>query len=120
MRKILILLLLMALLAGCTPAHQQPVDVSTKPNRPEVETPAEPTRPEKVDPGSMYGEAQLMCEAASLEEAEDLAELYGITLMEYSRGVACFRTEEDPQEVVRRGKENGWPELVLNRTKEPF
>lgn len=60
-------------------------------------------------------EVQLLGEAESREDAEELAKLYGITLVDYKNGLGRFHTEEDPREVIRRGKDNGWPELVLNR-----
>jgi len=64
---------------------------------------------------SVYAKAQLLCGTDTLEDAEELAELYGITLVGYKNGLARFHTEEDPRDVIRRGKDNGWPELVLNR-----
>ena len=68
----------------------------------------------------VYGEAQLLGAAASLEEAENLAELYGIKLVKFKNGLGRFHTGEDPKEVIRRGKENGWPELTLNHTAKLF
>ncbi len=59
--------------------------------------------------------AQLLCAAESREAAEDLAELYGIILVDYQNGYACFFTEEDPDAVILRGKSQGWPVLSLNR-----
>lgn len=61
-------------------------------------------------------EAPLMASADSEEEARELAELYGIQLVEYSYGVATFDTDEDPAAVIARGKRNGWPALSLNGT----
>ena len=52
--------------------------------------------------------------ADSQEEAEKIAKTYGIELVEFSFGVAGFHTDEDPEEVISRGKENGWPELSRN------
>ena len=66
-----------------------------------------------VDP-----EKQLLCSVESREAAETLAEQYGIVLVEYRDGLACFYTEEDPLLVIRRGKEQGLPELSLNRLLE--
>ena len=103
--KILIAVLLMALLGGCTAKE------------PTATAPSNPTQQEAgtVYTEPIYAEAQLLGEAGSRKDAEELAELYGITLVEYKNGVARFHTEEDPREVIRRGKDNGWPELVLNR-----
>lgn len=67
-----------------------------------------------------YNEAEpLLCLADSREEAEKIAELYGITLLSYEFGTAVFSTQEDPREVIRRGQEQGWPELSLNQYYEP-
>lgn len=115
MRKILILMLLMALLCGCTPAAEPPAKEPSEPTRQESTTPSTPTMAEDVTTGQTYAEAQLLGEAETREEAEELAELYGITLVDYKNGLGRFHTEEDPRDVIRRGKENGWPELVLNR-----
>lgn len=60
-------------------------------------------------------EAPLICSAESEEEAKQIAEQYGIQLVEFSYGVASFYTEEDPAEVIRRGLEVGWTELSLNQ-----
>ena len=111
MRKfgiILIAVLLMALLGGCgcTAAKEPTVTAPSKPTQQEAGT---------VHTDQLYAEAQLLGEAGSREEAEELAEMYGITLVEYKNGLARFHTEEDPRDVIRRGKDNGWSELVLNR-----
>lgn len=104
MKKLLIMLLLMTLLCGCK-------------KEPEVVFPTVDLSTEVME---VYGDAQLLGAAASREEAENLAELYGITLVKFQNGLARFHTEEDPKEVIRRGKENGWPELTLNRTSKLF
>ena len=54
---------------------------------------------------------QLMALVDSEEEAQELAELYGVDFMNYSYGVAMFSTEEEPDEVIKRGVENGWKPL---------
>jgi hypothetical protein len=77
-----------------------------KQEAPVVETPIMPTRYSEEMP--------LICTADSQEQAEEIAARYGITLVEYSHGVAGFYTEEDPAAVIRRGKEQGWVELSLN------
>ncbi|MDO4988923.1 MAG: hypothetical protein Q4E45_00295 [Eubacteriales bacterium] len=64
--------------------------------------------------GNVAEGRELYCLADSQEEAEKLAELYGIELVEFSNGVATFHAEEDPQTVITRGKDNGWPLLSLN------
>ena len=57
---------------------------------------------------------ELMGEAATREDAEALAALYGIELVSWSGRLAVFHTEEDPAAVIRRGRENGWPALEIN------
>lgn len=59
-------------------------------------------------------ENQLTALADTEEQAEGIAEQYGITLVSYDMGVAVYHTEEDPFEVINRGQENGYPELSLN------
>ena len=63
-------------------------------------------------------EMPLICTADSRQQAEEIAAQYGITLVDYSYGVAAFYTEEDPAAVIRRGKEQGWVELSLNVINE--
>ena len=77
---------------------------------PVVETPVVPARYSEEMP--------LICSADSQEQAEQIAAQYGITLVEYSYGVASFYTEEDPAAVIRRGKEQGWVELSLNLIRD--
>ena len=60
--------------------------------------------------------AELYCLADSQEEAGEIADLYGIELVDFDLGVATFHTEEDPGAVIQRGKENGWRSLSLNGT----
>ena len=59
-------------------------------------------------------EKPLIASADSREEAEELAELYGITLVDFSYGIASFYTEEDPYAVIQRGEKNGWKPLSIN------
>ena len=63
----------------------------------------------------LYAEGrELMAPAASREEAEEIAALYGIELVDYKHGYALFHTEENPSAVRERGVKNGWPELEPN------
>ena len=54
------------------------------------------------------------------EDAQAVAELYGIELVSFSDGVAVFHTEEDPAAVVARGKEKGWAPIEINYLRQPF
>lgn len=57
---------------------------------------------------------QLVCLADSKQEAEQIAQDYGIELLSFEDGVALFSTEEELMEVIRRGQENGLPALSYN------
>ena len=103
MNKLLITLLLAGMFSACAPTTPAPAPTVT-------------VQPEQVEADMISQEAQLMTMTETQEEAEELAELYGITLVRYRHGVARFRTDDDPQAVIRRGEENGWPQLTLNRT----
>ena len=48
------------------------------------------------------------------EEAEEIAALYGIELVECSDGVAIFHTDRAPEDVISTGEKNGWPQLEIN------
>ena len=62
----------------------------------------------------------MIASAQTREEAQAIADQYGIVLVDWAYGVAKFSTDEDPGQVIRRGQENGWPELYLNRTVQAF
>lgn len=111
-RLILILSALLLLFCGCE--KRSPLEM--KEQHPEVSKTE--AKPEIPDPDAVDPNAQLLCITQSREEAEEIAALYGITLVEYEEGVALFYTEEAPQDVVRKGLDNGWPELSLNRYKK--
>ena len=81
-----------------TPAQQTPA----------AETPAQQT-PEK---------GNLMAWADQESDAEEIASLYGITLLTYTEHIAVYWTDQNPAEVIQLGKTNGWPELSkINKVK---
>lgn len=104
-----LLLLAAGILAGCRSG--KPVSAVTKP----LETAAPQTIPDAVSQ-----DAQLIAAAQTEEEAQSIAALYGIRLVDWGYGVASFYTEEDPRQVIRRGQEKGWPELSLNHIQRAF
>ena len=59
---------------------------------------------------------ELLCLCDSQEEAERIAGLYGIELVEYSYGVATFHAEGDLSALIEQGKAEGWPGLSFNGT----
>lgn len=52
--------------------------------------------------------------AESEEEAKEIAESYGIELVEFNYGVASFYTDKDLRELIEWGKEQGLPLLEIN------
>ena len=60
-----------------------------------------------------YG-TEVIALADSEEQAQHIAELYGITLKSYSLGVAVYTTDKDISALIQMGKENNYPELALN------
>lgn len=102
--RVLLILAVLLLFSGC---QKQSADM-VKPQR----DPAQQTTNELLQ---IDETAQLLCAVESLEEAQALAEQYGIILVDCQNGYACFYTEEDPNEVILRGKAQGWPLLSLNR-----
>ena len=98
-----------SLLFGCGGSEKKVVDVPNLGSVPIHDGPVE------VTPLKDYVEgAELLCLADSKEQAEEIAKLYGIELVEYSYGVATFHTTEDPHEVIERGLDKGYPELSIN------
>lgn len=71
---------------------------------------------QRVQPikGSYSAQEPLLALVKSREEAEKLAEVYGIELVSCADGVASFFTEQEPAELIRLGKERGLPELNIN------
>ena len=63
---------------------------------------------------------ELLCLAESREEAQKIADQYGIELVEFSYGVATFHTLEDPQKVIDMGLSKGYPELSINGTSHIY
>lgn len=57
---------------------------------------------------------ELTALADDLEEAEKIADLYGIELDSYSYGVAVYVTDKDVQELISMGEENDYPTLAPN------
>lgn len=108
---VVMLLVLLAVLCACQtgkPAHPAGKPVPTV-------APLPTGTPDDL----VSDEGQLIAKAESQEEAQAIAELYGITLVEFKRNLALFYTEEDPRAVIQRGQENGWPELTLNHVAKP-
>ncbi|MDE5939573.1 MAG: hypothetical protein K2H37_10880 [Lachnospiraceae bacterium] len=52
--------------------------------------------------------------ADTLEDAQEIADLYGIELESYSYGVATYRTDKDISELINLGLENDYPTLAPN------
>lgn len=71
---------------------------------------------EPIDIGNL-SENPLMALAETQQEAEQIAEQYGIELVSFADGVAVYCTQEDPQTVIDRGQENGYFPLYLNYTR---
>lgn len=58
---------------------------------------------------------ELIAVVDTREEAEEIAELYNITLKSYASHVAVYTTDRDVSEVIAEGERNGYPELSRNR-----
>lgn len=72
----------------------------------------------EMDGEEYYEMNELIGEAQSEKEAEEIAELYGIILLEYRENIALFQTEEDPLDVIARGEKEGYPQLWLNDIRQ--
>ncbi len=57
---------------------------------------------------------ELTTMAATEKEAKEIAELYGIELVEYRDGVAEYTTDREIREVITEGVEKGYPQLSIN------
>ena len=74
----------------------------------EGETPPPVPIEEEIMPGQ-----ELLCLCDTEDEAKEIAEMYGIELVEFSYGVATFHAE-NPKDVISMGEEKGFPPLELN------
>lgn len=66
------------------------------------------------------GSPQLTALADSLEEAQEIADLYEIELDSYSYGVAVYYTDKDISELINMGMEKGYPTLAPNSKVELY
>lgn len=115
---LLFIAFLALLLCGCQrsgKADYIPKETTSPTVTSELQTPVDETFHVPVDE-----DAQLLCQVQSQEEADAVAELYGIELVSYYHGLATYRTEENPREVILRGETQGWPELSLNQIMKPY
>lgn len=60
---------------------------------------------------------ELIALADTREEAEEIAELYGIELSSYSYGVATYTTDKSTVELMELGEKNGYPALSPNNNE---
>lgn len=72
---------------------------------------------EEVEIEGNVGQNQLMALVETEDEAQEIAKQYGIELVSFSEGVATYKTEEDPNEVITRGEENGYPPIYINHVR---
>ena len=61
------------------------------------------------------GSSTVIAIAETRNEAEEIAELYGIELIEYSYKTAVYITQKEAEELVRWGKEQGYPAIAINQ-----
>lgn len=57
---------------------------------------------------------ELMALVQTEEEAEKIAEMYGIELVKFADGVAEYTTDRIIEEVIAEGEEKGYPKLSIN------
>jgi hypothetical protein len=73
-----------------------------------------PVSNDEIVPGE-----ELLCLCDTEEDAEEIADMYGIELVKFSYGVATFHAE-NPKEVISLGQEKGYPALELNGVMHVF
>lgn len=74
--------------------------------------------PTEFSPAEEEISPQLTALADTLEEAQEIADLYGIELDSYSYGVATYSTDKDIAELLLFGEENNYPTLAPNQKSE--
>ena len=117
-----ILILMLVFLCGCRSSGQvippSPPEATANPKTDATMPSAKPVTPSTQPSGTVNPRGQLIGKAKDNAEAAEIAELYGITLVDFGHGLALYYTEEDPEAVIARGEENGWPRLSLDQTKK--
>lgn len=74
---------------------------------------------EKMDEKDFIAEGrELLALVDTQEEAEEIASLYEIELVDFAEGVAVYTTDESPRDVVLRGKEAGYPNISINFVRQ--
>lgn len=99
-------------LSGCGNREYVQMTPDNTTSAPLYETPAE------FAPAEDEISPQLTALADSLEEAQEIADLYGIELDSYSYGVAAYTTDKDIAELLLLGEKNNYPTLAPNQTSE--
>ena len=119
-----ILILMLVFLCGCRSSGQavppSPPEATAHPKTDATMPSAKPVPPSTQPSDAVSMRGQLIGSAEDKRKAEEIAELYGITLVDFGYGVALYYTEEDPKAVIARGEENGWPALSMNYTRQPY
>ncbi len=103
MKRLLLCLLVCGLLTGCGSSRDAKEESQT-------------LQPAPAEAGGISQRGQLMGPAEDEAQAQEIAELYGIALVDYAYGLALYYTDQDPKALIELGQENGWPPLSLNRT----
>lgn len=70
---------------------------------------------EEQTPETEEGSYKVIATAENENEAREIAELYGIELIDYSYKVAVYLTDKNPVELVKWGKEKGYPSIAVNQ-----
>lgn len=60
----------------------------------------------------------LMALTETQEQAQEIAELYGIEMISFEEGIAVYDTDQDPYDVIAEGEKKGYPALSLNYVRE--
>lgn len=73
-------------------------------------------RMEPVEEGTedKHSLTKMVANAATKEEAERIALLYGIQLVKYFNTAAVYETEKDPNTLIRLGEEKGYPPISVD------
>lgn len=64
--------------------------------------------------GQLEEKIQMIANAETREVAEEIAALYGITLLNYEYKVATYETDKNPHQLIKMGQEKGYPVIEIN------
>ena len=112
------LLIVFLIIALATVPGTSAVPTATMDTIPTVENAKGKETPMPTQPA--YEPGVLLASVTTQEEAQQIASLYGITLVSVTGTLAKFTTDQDLATVIELGQKNDWPLLTPNYYRQLY